>query len=297
MQWKAFVALAVLATGVGWAAPAAAGAPEPAEVFAPGTISTEAEEYRIVFDLDGRTAYFGRSQEFFPVARQSTIMLSRRAGGGWSAATPAPFSGTHSDLDPFITPDGRKLFFSSIRPVDGVARTDVDLWVVLRRPGGWGEPRNLGAVNSGSDELFPSVAADGTLFFASDRAGGLGGFDLYRSRPRPDGSYGPAENLGAPLNTTGWEFNPVVLPAGNVLVFTGLDRAGGYGLGDQWVSVRHSDGWSTPRNLGTAVNSAADEYHLSFSPRYDRVYFVRHSYEPWVAGDLYTLPVRRLLLP
>jgi hypothetical protein len=297
MQWKAFLAMAVLAAGVGWAAPAAAGAPE-SEIFAPGTISTGAEEYRIVFDLDGRTAYFGRSQEFFPAARQSTIMVSRRSGGVWSAAAPAPFSGTYSDLDPFITPDGRKLFFSSIRPVDGVARTDVDLWVVLRRPGGgWGEPRNLGAVNSGYDELFPSVAADGTLFFASDRPGGLGGFDLYRSRPGPDGSYGPAENLGAPLNTAGWEFNPVVLPAGNVLLFTGLDRAGGYGLGDQWVSVRNGHGWSTPRNLGTAVNTAADEYHLSFSPRYDRVYFVRHTYEPWVPGDLFTLPVRRLLLP
>jgi hypothetical protein len=119
---------------------------------------------------------------------------------------------------------------------------------------------------------------------------------MYRSRPRPDGTYGPAENLGAPVNTAGWEFNPVILPAGNLLLFTGLDRAGGHGLGDQWAAVRHGQNWSTPRNLGTAVNTAADEYHLSFSPRYDRVYFLRHTYDPWVPGDIYTLPVWRLLL-
>jgi hypothetical protein len=299
VKWKTVLAVALVVAGVSWQTPAvAAGSPEPAAIFAPGTISTAIEEYRIVFDLDGGTAYFGRSQEFFPAARQSTIMVSRRANGVWTAATPVSFSGTHSDLDPFITPDGRQLFFSSIRPVDGVARTDVDLWAVRRGPGGgWGEPRHLGAVNSGYDELYPSVATDGSLYFASDRPGGLGGFDMYRARPRPDGTYGPAENLGAPINTAGWEFNPVILPAGNLLLFTGLDRAGGYGLGDQWQAVRHGQEWSTPRNLGPAVNTAADEYHLSFSPRYDRAYFVRHTYEPWVPGDIYTLPVWRLLLP
>lgn len=297
MRWKAVLAAAGMAVA-GVSSPAqAAGVAEPATVFAPGTISSGVEEYRIVFDVDGNTAYFGRSQEFFPAARQATIMVSRRVGGAWTAATPAPFSGTHSDLDPFITPDGGKLFFSSIRPVGGITRTDVDLWVVCREPGGWGEPRHLGAVNSEHDELYPSVAADGTLYFASDRPGGLGGFDMYRSRPRPDGTYGPAENLGTPVNTAGWEFNPVILPAGNVLLFTGLDRAGGHGLGDQWAAVRHGHEWSTPRNLGAAVNTAADEYHLSFSPRYDRVYFVRHTYDPWSPGDIYTLPTWRLLMP
>jgi hypothetical protein len=297
MTWKTVLASAMVLAGVSYPAPANAGSAKPAEIFAPGTISSEIEEYRIVFDIDGRAAYFGRSQDFFPTARQSTIMVSRRANGAWTAATPAPFSGTHSDLDPFITPDGGRLFFSSIRPVDGVARTDVDLWAVRREPGGWGEPQHLGAVNSEHDELYPSVTADGTLYFASDRPGGLGGFDMYRSRPRPDGTYGPAENLGAPVNTAGWEFNPVVLPAGNLLLFTGLDRAGGHGLGDQWVAVRQGQDWSEPRNLGTAINTAADEYHLSFSPRYDRVYFVRHSYDPWVPGDIYSLPIWRLLLP
>ncbi|NUT31837.1 MAG: hypothetical protein HOV79_02070 [Hamadaea sp.] len=300
MKWQLFVRLAVVTavttvtTGAAVAVSGAdaAGAAEPARVFAPGVISTEVEEYRIVFDAGGNTAYFGRSQEFFPAARQATIMVTHKTDGVWCPPVPAPFSGVHSDLDPFVTPDGGKLFFSSIRPVGGVPRTDVDLWVVDRVRDGWGEPRHLGAVNSEADELYPSVAADGTLYFASDRTGG---FDIYRSRPLPDGTYGPAENLGAPINTGAWEFNPVVLPAGDVLLFTGLNRDGGAGLGDIWASFRGRTGWSTPKPLGGAINTAADEYHLSFSPRYDRVYFVRHTYDPWVPGDIYTLPVWRLL--
>lgn len=291
-------ALAVVAAFLTAAPVPAQAATAGPEVFEPGIISTGLEEYRIVFDLDGDTAYFGRSREFFPIARQATIMVTHRRDGSWSVAAPASFSGTYPDLDPFITPDGRRLFFSSIRPVNGADRSDADLWVVRRRPdGSWGPPRHLGdAVNSPHDELYPSVSADGTLYFASDRPGGLGGWDVYRSRPLPDGSYGPAENLGAPVNTAGWEFNPVITPFGHLLIFTGLDREGGYGLGDQWMSLRHRDGWTAPRNAGPMINTTADEYHLSFSPRYDRIYFVRHTYSPWRPGDLYTLPTWKLLI-
>ncbi|WP_026208979.1 TolB family protein [Catelliglobosispora koreensis] len=288
---KLVFASAVLLLSTVVASPAQA-KPGTGDVFAPGVISTDAEEYRIVFDLDGDTAYFGRGQDFFPISREATIMVSRKVNGAWTAATPAPFSGTHSDLDPFITPDGSRLFFSSIRPVGGAPRSDVDLWMVRRTSSGWSSPQHLGSVNSPSDELYPSVALDGTLYFASDRTGE---FDIYRSRPLADGTYGPAESLGAPVNTAGWEFNPVILPGGNVLFFTGLERAGGQGLGDQWVSVRIGGRWTTPRNLGPAINTAADEYHLSFSPGYDRVYFVRHTYDPWVPGDLYTMPTWKLI--
>jgi hypothetical protein len=274
---------------LGAAAPAAA-APA-AEVFAPGVVSTEAEEWRISFTPDGRTAYFGRSAEFFPVSRQATILETRRRGAGWTEPVVAGFSGTYPDIDPFVTADGSTLLFSSIRPVAGEPRTDADLWMVPRtRRGGWGEPVHLGAaVNSAADELYPTVTRDGTLYFASDRTDGLGGFDIYRSRRGPDGRYGRAENLGAPVNTAAWEFNPVLTPGG-ALLFVGLDRPGGYGYGDLWLAERRGRGFGEPANLGPTVNTAADEYHPSLSPDLSRLYFVRHTYEPWLAGDLYVVP-------
>jgi len=155
----------------GLAGPAASPEPGPrsATVFGEGVISDAREQWRITFSPDGKTAYFASSDAFFPFTRRATIYVSRFAGGRWSTPEVASFSGTHSDIDPSFSPDGRRLYFSSIRPVDGVARADIDLWMVERTAGGWGEPVHLGAqVNSpGSDELYPSVSADGTLYFAS----------------------------------------------------------------------------------------------------------------------------------
>src|SRR5687768_16324442 len=107
-------------------------APAAAEVFADGVISDAQEQWRITFTPDGRSAYFASSPEFFPITRKATIYTSRLENGVWSAPVVAPFSGKHSDIDPFITPDGKRLYFSSIRPVDGATPRDIDIWMVER---------------------------------------------------------------------------------------------------------------------------------------------------------------------
>ncbi len=138
------------------------------QIFSPGVISDAKWQWRITFTPDGRTAYFAESDGFFPGTRKATIYESRLRNGKWSEPTVAPFSGTYSDIDPFITPDGRRLYFSSIRPVDGAERTDLDLWMVEKLPNGWGAPANVGPqVNTAADELYASASSDGTLYFAS----------------------------------------------------------------------------------------------------------------------------------
>jgi hypothetical protein len=91
-----------------------------------------------------------------------------------------------------VSPDGARLFFISKRPPED----DFDIWVVERSGNGWGEPRNLGApVNTEGDELCPSAASDGTLYFSScGRTDSRGRCDLYRARFR-DGQYLEPENL------------------------------------------------------------------------------------------------------
>src|SRR5688500_20191206 len=86
--------------------------------------------------------------------RQATIYLTRRTGDQWSAPEVAPFSGTWSDIDPSVSPDGQRLYFSSIRPVDGQTRADIDIWVMERAGDGWSTPVRLGAeVNTAEEEL------------------------------------------------------------------------------------------------------------------------------------------------
>ena len=159
-------------------APGGTQAPASPAVLAEGVISTDAEEYRISFAPDGTTAWFSRSDAFFPQSREATIMESQLVDGTWSEPSVAEFSGEHPDLDPWVAPDGESIYFSSIRPVDGEERSDVELFRVDREADGWSEPVHLADLGSPTDELGASVDEDGTVWFASDRSGGAGGWDI-----------------------------------------------------------------------------------------------------------------------
>jgi Tol biopolymer transport system component len=268
------------------------------QVFAPGSISDAKEQWRITFTPDGRTAYFAASEQFFPVSRKATIYSSQMINGKWTTPAVATFSGTHSDIDPFITPDGQRLYFSSIRPVNGATRGDIDIWMVERTASGWSEPIHLGPeVNSADDELYPSVSADGTLYFASGPQAPAPGsdYDIYRARAAGSG-FRARKALGAGINTTpvtsgpgpqaAWEFNPEISADGTLLVFTSL-RPGGHGLGDLYASRLVGGEWTPAENLGPSVNTGADEYHPTLSRDRKQLLFVRRGPAP---GDFYSVP-------
>lgn len=262
------------------AAGAEATAP-PAAVFEEGVVSTRAEEWRISFTPDGGTAYFARSEGFFPQTRDATIMETTLIDGTWSEPVVAPFSGEFPDIDPWVSPDGARIYFSSIRPVDGEPRRDAELFRVDREADGWSEPVHLAALGSELDELGLSVAADGSAIFASDRPGGEGGWDLYAAVTDSD-TFAAPEPV-AELNSPIWEFNPAVDATGTTLIFTSINRPGGVGLGDLFASARDGDAWSEAKPL--SLNTLADEYHASLSPDGSTLYFVRRS----GAGDLYEI--------
>lgn len=247
--------------------------------------------WRFAVAPDGQSALIGQSSGFFPSTRESRIVQVRlQSDGSWGSPEPVSLSTeATADLDPFYTPDGSRLWFSSIRPVDGEARSDTDLWYVdVAEDGTFGEPVNPGpAVNSPREDLYPTVGPDGALYFGSDRGGN--GFDIWRTLPNPDGTWGTPEALPAPVTTAAWEFNPALAPDGQTLVFTGLNREGGLGAGDLWFSTPDGDGWSEPVLL-EAVNTSGDEYHASFSPDGTTLYFVR-------GGRLHQVPVDALGLP
>ena len=262
------------------------------QVFSPGVISDAKWQWRITFTPDGRTAYFAESDGFFPATRRATIYESHLRHGTWTEPTVAPFSGTYSDMDPFITPDGRRLYFSSIRPVDGAERADLDLWMVEKAPGGWGSPVHLGAeVNTGGDELYASASIDGTLYFASGPQAPAPGkhFDIYRARAAGNRfgaskRFAPREALGPGVNTqpsasepgpqAAWEFNPEISLDGKSLLFCSL-RPGGAGLGDLYVSRLVDGEWAPATALGPSVNTPADEYHPTMTRDGKHLYFVR----------------------
>lgn len=239
-------------------------------VFADGVVSTGDFESHPAFSPDGRTLYFVKSTPSFTDWK---IYVSRYAEGRWSAPEAAPFSGTYRDADPFVTADGKLLYFISDRPVDGKPREDMDIWVMQRaKDGSWGEPRNLGApVNSAGSEWLPRVAANGTLYFGSDRPGGLGKTDLYRAR-RAGSKFAAPENLGPAVNSDADEYEPCIAPDESFLVFMAAGRPDDTGGGDLYISYRKDGAWTPAKNLGPTINRRALDISPYLSP--DGKYFL-----------------------
>ena len=233
-------------------------------IFGEGVISTGDFDSHPAFTPDGRTLYFLKSTPAFSFW---TIVVSHFVDGQWTTPEVAPFSGQYSDADPFITADGSQLYFISNRPAPGKTTRDLDIWVMDRTASGWSEPRNLGApMNSPAPEWYPTLAADGTLYFGSSRPGGGGATDIYRSRLE-NGKYLESENLGEAINTEFDEYEPLIAPDQSFLIFMAAGRPDGHsGSNDLYISFYKDGVWTKARNLGDEINSHRDEYSPKISP-------------------------------
>lgn len=237
-------------------------------IFAEGVICTGDFESHPAFTPDGKTLYFLRST---PTFNLWTILVSRFEKRRWRTPEIAPFSGQYSDADPFITSDGSRFYFISNRPVVGKSTPDLDIWVMEKTVAGWSEPKNVGApINSSGSEWYPTVAANGTIYFGSDREGGKGRTDIYRSR-LVNGKYTEAENLGDAINTQFNEFEPLIAPDEGFLIFMTGGRSDGRGGFDLYISYNRNGAWTKPANLGDKINSSGNEYSPTISP--DGKYF------------------------
>jgi len=242
---------------------AAEGAAGP-ELFGEGVVSTGDFESHPAFTPDGRMLYFVKST---PAFTDWKIYVTQMEDGRWAPPKVAPFSGKHRDADPFVSPDGKLLYFISDRSPDGRPKEDMDIWVMERnRNGGWGEPRNLGApVNTPASEWLPRPASSGTLYFGSDRPGGLGKTDLYRARS-VGGRFSAPENLGPAINSAADEYEGAIAPDESFIVFMAAGRPDDRGGGDLYISHRKDGAWTQAKNLGATINGPGLEIAPYFTP-------------------------------
>ncbi len=198
------------------------------------------------------------------------------------------------DWGPSISADGLELYFQSRREGGLVGSSPYDIWMTRRptRDGEWRKPVNLGPpVNTPHTDAFPCISADGlSLYFMSDRPGGLGEHDIWVStRATKNGEWGEPVNLGPVVNSTRDEIGPAISPDGLTLFFSSgypfTPRPGGFGRSDLWVSQRASKNgpWGKPVNLGPIVNTTANEIRPSISADGATLYFC--STRPGGAGN------------
>jgi hypothetical protein len=228
------------------------------EIFAPDIVSTGLNEIGSSFSNDGSEFFFSAG----PDPYMSLITMKQR-NDGWYKPEVASFSGFYDDFDAKFSPEGNKIYFSSARPVMGKKSNgiDYDIWVVERENGGWSEPENLGsAVNSEKAEYCPSTSANGTLYYCSEKEGGYGEGDIYKSTYE-NGQFLSPENLGESINRQYFEADPYVSPDESYLIITCWGRADTIGKGDLYISFKKADGgWTEMKNMGETINSVELEH-------------------------------------
>jgi outer membrane protein OmpA-like peptidoglycan-associated protein len=163
------------------------------------------------------------------------------------------------------TADGNRIYFTQWKKEKGRIISNI-YYIINRGDSGWTSPVLLPLVNVyGYSSKQPFCSADGIyLYFASDRPGGSGGFDIWYAQIYEDGSAGSPVNAGPGVNTAGDEQAPFYHTSSGTMVFAtnGRPGMGGYDL----FSVKGSDkAWGVPRNMGYPINSSRDDIYF-FAP-------------------------------
>ncbi len=218
------------------------------------------------FSPDGKEIYFSLASQHF---NNSKIWFMRQEKGRWQPPRRASFSGNYSEGSPFISPDGKRLFFYSDMPLDrsGPPKKDLDIWMVEREGNEWREPINLGPpVNTERIEATSYVSQKGNLYFHRfDSQGTRGSTEIFMARLDDDGNYSILEKLDD-LNTEFFEAGPYVFPDESFIIFHS-NRPGGYNsLSNLYISYQEKDGaWLEPKNMGKIINSFRS-YNALVSP-------------------------------
>jgi outer membrane protein OmpA-like peptidoglycan-associated protein/tetratricopeptide (TPR) repeat protein len=254
-------------------------------------INTGDDEYLPVATADESTLIFTRKIE-----NNEDFYKSVKVNGIWQTATylsnnintPNYNEGAQS-----ISQDGKFLFFTGCNRPDGLGQCDI--YIAQKKGDDWGKPYDLQPpVNTPGWESQPSISADGrTLYFVSNRKGGYGGYDIWKSTITDKGWSNP-ENLGPNINTAFNEQSPYIHADDSTLYFCS-DGWPGLGGKDLFVSHLAKDGkWQKPVNLGYPINSSGDENGLTVSASGQYAFFASNNLSDGFGGyDIYTfeLPV------
>ncbi|SDB84825.1 PD40 domain-containing protein [Williamwhitmania taraxaci] len=196
------------------------------------------------------------------------VFVARKKGNEWS--TPVnitPELETDQNLKTLsLNFDGTELYLYKDDNRDG------NIYVSHYRNGRWNPIEDIGSnINTKYWEASAAISPDGkTLYFSSNREGGYGELDLYKSRKLPNGTWDVAQNLGPNINSAYNEIAPSLTSTGTTLFYAsdGFLGLGGYDI--YFANASKGDEWSKPENLGYPINTSDDD--IEFCPIDDGQY-------------------------
>lgn len=199
-----------------------------------GIFQRELVDFQATYAHDSlRLVYFtlyGFGFSTHNIKRQHIFAATPKNEVDWIQVAKVPLdSNSYSVTQPYLSPDGQSLFFVSDMPG---SMGGTDIYVVQKTEDGWSAPKNLGRpINSAAHEMFPVMHEDGTLYFASDRHGGLGGLDLYEAPNAHQPGRQSIANLGSPINSYADDLMLLLAPDKRE-GFMVSNRVGGAGMDD-----------------------------------------------------------------
>ncbi len=257
-------------------------------------INTANDEYLPVATADEGTLIFTRK-----IDNNEDFYKSIELNNNWQNAeylsniinTPMFNEGAQS-----ISQDGKYLFFTGCNRPDGLGRCDI--YIAQKKGDDWAKPFSLGnPVNTSGWEAQPSISADGrTLYFVSNRKGGYGGYDIWKST-LSDKGWGVPENMGPEINTAYDEQSPFIHPDDSTFYFCSNGWPG-MGGKDLFISRLGKDGkWQKPENLGYPINTSGDENGLSLTANGSYAFFSSNNLKGFGGYDIYTFELPLSLRP
>jgi len=230
------------------------------KIFGKGIISTKDNiEFGITISSDGKELFFTRRSKGTNQNRNYHMIYS---DSKWSMPQIAPFSYGSRASEPNFTPDGQTLFFNSRRPLPPgiVTNHEMNVWMVQKNNGKWGEPELLGSPVSDIIPMFVTQTNSGTLYTTGNVVRGI-----YRIE-RKNGEYQVPERLPDEINSQNWAGHPYIAPDESYIIYdANMDNEGNKNL---FINFRQSDG-----SWGKAIN-VSKHYNLP-----------EHSWCPFVSFD------------
>jgi outer membrane protein OmpA-like peptidoglycan-associated protein len=242
-------------------------------------INSTHNDYWPSLSADGQKLVFTRMVERYDITTgnylQEDFYVSILENGAWSIAKSvgSPLNTPDNEGAQSISADGRFMVYTVCNRRGVIGRCD--LYYSRMENGEWTYPENMGVpINSVSKETQPSLNSDGTIiYFASDRPGGKGGLDIWKSMQKEDGTWNVPENLGDTINTPLDEMSPYIHHDGKTLFFSSNGHLGMGGMDLFRSQLDENNFWSPVMNLGYPINTYSDEIGMIVNSKGDIAYF------------------------
>jgi Tol biopolymer transport system component len=245
------------------------------EIFAPGVVSIEeGKEYKPTISPNAEEIFFMRRT---PRKRNDCIWTSRLENGKLTIPEIAPFSYRCFEGQPCFTPDGKKLFYMSCRPLRGETAINQmpRLWYVERLKNGWSEPRYFPSV---IDEHHPaqfSFTEDGIVYFVSNTQR-----KIFSTKPE-NGKYNIAQLLKGGINDLVPVGHPAIAPDESYIIVDHIYRDGTKLVANIYISFREPDGnWTSPKSMRQSLKMTDSDIYAAPRITYDGKYLLFEKYDP-----------------